>query len=1513
MSNIEDQIVAMRFDNKQFEAGVKSTLSILDRLKAGLNFGGAAKGIQDVQTAGSRFTLRGMLDGTSGVSASFIAMSTIAITALSQIATRAVSAGGQFVKSFSFGPVMDGLHEYETNLKSIQTIQANTDQPLTKINRSLEELNRYSDQTIYNFSEMARNIGTFTAAGVDLNTATSSIKGISNLAALSGSSSEQASTAMYQLSQAIAAGKVGLQDWNSVVNAGMGGKKLQTALATTAIAMGGISKESVKLEGPLKKLTINGESFRESISSKPGQEGWLSSEVLVNTLATLDGRFSKANLMAEKTKNGLNKYTEATAEAAIATSRLELEKKNGVKYTDEQFASLMQLSDASYKSATEVKTLGQVFDVAKETIGSGWSASFQSIFGNLNEAKALFTGMSGTINDMINTNALARNTMLADWKKLGGRNASIEGLKNVFVALGSVLKPIKDAFREIFPAKTGADLASMSKRFEEFTEKLKIGPETASNLKATFAGLFALFDIGRMIVGGIISMFGKMFGALDTGNGGLLSFTGGLGSMIVAIRDALKNGTFLSTFFEGLGNLLALPIKLLSSLAGAIGQLFSGFSSDNAANGLTNLGNAAAPVVAIGARLRAIWDSISSVFSNLGGLFDGVGTAIASSLGDIGDALAGAITPETFSTFLSALNAGLLGGILLTLKNFFKGGASIDISGGLFGAASETLGAVTGQLKAMQTQIKAQTLLKIAGALALLTLSIFVLSTIDPKKLATALGGAITGLAAMQVSIIGLSKAISMFGAAKLPFITLALVLLGGAMLLFAFAVKTLASLSWNDMVKGLVGVAAMLAMVSAASVVLSKNSGGLVRAGAGMIIMGLGLKVMASALKDYAAMDWSEMAKGMAGVATMLGIISVAARAIPKSIIVTAVGLVIFAGAVKLLADALSDMSQMSWSEMGKGLAVLASAIGIIAVGLQLLPKSFVFTAASLLILAIALQQISNAVQDMATLSWQDLGRGMAVLASSLLVIAGAMRLMPKTLIVTAAGLLVLSVAIRSISDTVATMATMSWDEFGKGMAVLGGALAILAIALNVMKGTLLGSASLLVAAGALSILTPILIALSGLSWEAIGRGLTALAGGLAVMAVAGLTMGPLLPVLFGLSAAMLLFGAGVALVGAGVLAFSTGIAALVAVGGVAIAFITALISSIVSAIPPAMAALAQGIIGFATVISEGAPAFTAAFVAVLTSLIAAVVETAPKVATALIALLLAALNALRSGVPKLMKAGVDLLVALLKGFKDNIPRLAAAAVEAIIAFVNAIAKQAPKLADAGAKAVIKLINGISKAIDDNAADLGEAGGRLGVAIVKGMITGVGSMVGELMTSVKNVAGQAFKAAKDKLHIPGGPSKVFEEVGEGMGMGVISGLRNLAGATIHEASKVGDGVVSAMRNSMASIPALISADMDVNPTIAPVIDLDQFRKDATQMGSLIDTNVIVPLVSFQAASSIASDTSNDADDHSDETGGEGPSVQLIQNNYSPKAIGAVEVYRGTKNLISLAEEALGA
>src|SRR3954470_21889168 len=424
----------MSFENSKFASGVHSTLSLLEKLKKSLQFPNAGKGLEGINAAANRTDLSHIGRGLDELKSKFGALRVTGIAVLAGIAGRAVSAGTQFVKSFTFQPIMDGLHEYQTNLNSVQTILANTQASgakLKDVNAALQELNTYSDKTIYNFSEMAKNIGTFTAAGVDLKTSTASIKGIANLAALSGSNSQQASTAMYQLSQAIASGRVSLQDWNSVVNAGMGGTVFQRALAQTAEKMGTLGKGAVTLKGHMKNVSIEGKSFRESIQAGPGKKSWLTSDVLTKTLGHFTADLSNAALAAQ----GFNKT---------------------------EIKTIQQTAKTAMNAATQVKTLGQVFDVAKETMGSGWAQTFQTIFGDFGEAKTTFTALSNAINGFINTNATARNKVLGDWKALGGRTILITGIKNAFHDLVAVVRPIKEAFRDIFPAKTGQDLFNLT-------------------------------------------------------------------------------------------------------------------------------------------------------------------------------------------------------------------------------------------------------------------------------------------------------------------------------------------------------------------------------------------------------------------------------------------------------------------------------------------------------------------------------------------------------------------------------------------------------------------------------------------------------------------------------------------------------------------------------------------------------------------------------------------------------------------------------------------------------------------------------------------------------------------------------------------------------------------------------------------------------------------------------------------------------------------------------------------
>lgn len=277
MSNvIEERIVEMKFRGEQFAEGIKSALNSLANLGAGIKNGISSianlKNELNFDKLNRNVSFDGIEAGINNISEKFSAMSIVGITALQNITNTAVDAGKKIADALTLEPIRSGFQEYETQINAVQTILANTESKgstLEDVNKALDELNKYADMTIYNFTQMTRNIGTFTAAGVDLETSVASIKGIANLAAVSGSTSQQASTAMYQLSQALASGSLKLQDWNSVVNAGMGGQLFQEALKKTAKAHGIAVDDMIKKNG----------SFRESL-----KEGWITTDILTETL-----------------------------------------------------------------------------------------------------------------------------------------------------------------------------------------------------------------------------------------------------------------------------------------------------------------------------------------------------------------------------------------------------------------------------------------------------------------------------------------------------------------------------------------------------------------------------------------------------------------------------------------------------------------------------------------------------------------------------------------------------------------------------------------------------------------------------------------------------------------------------------------------------------------------------------------------------------------------------------------------------------------------------------------------------------------------------------------------------------------------------------------------------------------------------------------------------------------------------------------------------------------------------
>jgi tape measure domain-containing protein len=409
-TTIDQRVVEMRFDNKHFESNVSTTLSTLDKLKQKLHLNGATKGLEDVNSAAKNVKMDGLGSAVEAVSAKFSALQVMGVTALANITNSAVNAGKRIVKSLTVDPIKSGFEEYETKMGSIQTILANTEHQGTTLNdvtAALDKLNTYADKTIYNFQQMTRNIGTFTAAGVDLETSVRSIQGIANLAAVSGSTSQQASTAMYQLSQALASGTVKLMDWNSVVNAGMGGKVFQNALIRTAAMLDGAASD---VEAWQKKNVDAYGSFRESLS----QGAWLTAEVLTKTL-------EQFTMAAEEGTDEWEAYKKSLMDTG---------------YSEKQAEEILKMANTATDAATKVKTFTQLMDTLKESAQSGWAQTWELLVGDFEEAKEFFTQLSDLFGGIIGESADRRNTFFSDaltsnWDKLIGKinEAGIETSK----------------------------------------------------------------------------------------------------------------------------------------------------------------------------------------------------------------------------------------------------------------------------------------------------------------------------------------------------------------------------------------------------------------------------------------------------------------------------------------------------------------------------------------------------------------------------------------------------------------------------------------------------------------------------------------------------------------------------------------------------------------------------------------------------------------------------------------------------------------------------------------------------------------------------------------------------------------------------------------------------------------------------------------------------------------------------------------------------------------------------
>lgn len=704
------------------------------------------------------------------------------------------------------------------------------------------------------------------------------------------------------------------------------------------------------------------------------------------------------------------------------------------------------------------------------------------------------------------------------------------------------------------------------------------------------------------------------------------------------------------------------------------------------------------------------------------------------------DGLLAGFQSGSFDGLANVIGTGLMAGIFILIRKIMKNGIkqTFDLTGGLADSIKGTFGALTDTLTTMQQQLKTKTLMNIAAAVALLSASILALSFIDGKKLAKSLAAISVGMAELLIGMSVLNKIGGLTAFVRIPIIAAGMVLLAAAILILTSAIAIMSLLSWNQIGKGLIGVGGALFLIAA------------------------GMKAM------------------------------------PLTLPITAAGLVLFSTALVGITTAIGLMSLLSWGQIGKGLATLAGSLILIAAGMKAMPSTLPLTAAGLLLVGIALNGIGTAVKIMGSMSWKEIGRGLATLGGSMAILAGGLNLMSGTVFGSAA-MLIAATAIGVLVPSLILMSKLSWKEIGRGLAALAGGLIILAGALAVIGASgILGAAALMIVAPAILVLATALTVLGKLSWEELGKSLVGLAAGLTIIGVAGALITPVIPSLLGLGAALLLLGAGLALAGAGILAFGTGLSLVVGLGAVAISYLTGYITGFIKLLPGLGKGLADFLVSWVKGLVKQAPILVDAFITVISSLLDSADKLLPKLAVTFDHVLDTVLKVIRKSTPKIVSAGMDVLIAFLNGVASRIGEVTNAGTNLIIKFIQGVSAGQARIVRAAAQAIIDFVNALAKTIREMSPQLGDAMGNLGVAMVEGLIAGIGSMAKRAFDAIGNLSSGLVNKAKSMLKVFS-PSRVFRDIGKFLVKGLTNGITgNAAFAIKAVASMVGGQIAVA-------------------------------------------------------------------------------------------------------------------
>lgn len=1453
--SVDERIVSMEFDNKQFESGVTTTLNTLFKLKEGLNLKEATKNLLTLGDVGRAFSLSGMANGIREVSTAFSSLGIIGITTLSNITNSALAAGKNLTSAFTIDPVRKGWAEYELKMNSVQTIMAGTGEKIETVSRYLEELNEYSDQTIYSFSDMTTNIGKFTNAGVKLDKAVAAIKGISNVAAVSGANANEASRAMYNFSQALSAGYVKLLDWKSIEMANMATMEFKTQLMDTALQMGTLTKTTDGYYKTLSGTTFKAtQMFNESLTDQ-----WMTTDVLVSTL---------------------NDYADETTE----------------------------IGKKAFAAAKDVKTFTMLLGALKEQAGSGWAQTWEIVIGNLEEAKKLYTGINDVISGALMASNDARNETLKAWKDLGGRTELLSALSDVFRVLGEIMKPISDAWKEIFPRATGEQLLELTKKFKAFTSSLKIGDATSENIKTTFKGLFAVIktgiDIFKFLARIVTSLIGYFF-PLSDGIIGIIAYFAKFGlevrkavddadvfnrvfnTMVTIFKplgDSLRNvAQYLSDMVRAImaGRTIAPIVDLLIDFGDAIGvAIDSLYKADTGAmrKFSSEAEKAFAPLLLVMDQMKANFKMFVDSFSLIMPWFSNFVKSIKDGWNTIVDIITSGYAAFDFSIFYKVFAGGLATAAAVWVYKFIKFIKEfMEAWKGLADSVSKVLDSTSKAIQAFTKNIKANLLMKIAKSLAILAVSLWVLSTIKVENLAAALGA----LTVMMLELFLLFKALDKLsksgGFANMAKISTTLIIFGAAILLLSFALKQMQSLEWDQLLRGLVGLGYMALMLVGVSYAMEGSTTNLTKASIGLILFASAMKSMMKIVIELSTMDFGLMMKGMAMLA----------------ILFAELGLFIRFGQVDKIG-----------ASSGGGILFIALAINLLA----------------------------KAVQTLGAMDSNTLIVGMYTLALMLTMIAGFTKVAgdPKNMLATALGMTVIASSLFIFIKAMQVLAEMDNIKLLKGLVSMGYALFIISGSILMLQdaNALMGAAAIMIMAVALRTLLPVIETLGNMKITEIGMAMLALVGVFGLFAGLGLIGTAIAPGIVAFALALGILGGAMMLLGLGVSIFAGGMTILSSVGMVGMESLKIMAMGIFELIPIILKGLVEGIGAVVQTLNANMPYVASMLITLISEVMRLVFTIVPEFIVHVLQLLDTVLAALVLYAPKIGASVMFLLVAFITAITSNVANVAVAAVQLIIGFISGIVSKMPDIVQSAFDMVIALINGIADAIRNNKdkvfdaignliTAIGEAlldlGSRLvefGKNIIEGMINGIKQKASDLVSAAMDAVTSTVEKVAKFLGIAS-PSKLMAQMGTYWGEGFIVGIKSTTKGIGKAATAVGNKAVNAMSYAMSMIQNQLDTDLDYSPTIRPVIDLTEVNKGVNTINKSLGQNGGILLSSAYnktngIALAMADKGINTSGKDSDTT--DSKTIVFTQNNYSPKELSAIEIYRQTRNQLNLAK-----